>query len=631
MKLGLLLSREPGDLSWYHPLGLGYLVSYLRAADLDFEPLVTDDVERLIRWNPDVVGISCSSAAYGRAVDHAARIRSRLGVPLIIGGVHISTCPQSLLPVFDLAVIGEGERTLLELLTALRHSGRLQREELRSINGLAWLENGELVETPGRALIDPLDSVPLPDLDALGYTGGPAHVMTSRGCPFKCAFCSSAVHWGGYRSFGAQRVVDELQRLADNYGATEVHIYDDLFTADRKRLEQIAELMDERGLIGRLKLSGAVRADLTDPQLALLLRRMGFERITFGAESCSGPVLKFLKGNVTPEQNQQSVDSASAAGIKTGLSFIVGVPGETREDVLTTYRFISRNMLQRKIDQADVNILAPMPGTQIWQIALDRGLVGPQMNFELLRRPWDGLLLEPSFERHGLEYFRWDRTVRRMVELFGRPIIGLTGFSVSGRESAQDCELLGRILNTLYLISTESRNPQVVKGQGADLVICSCDDWYRTSRELIDKIPEALIVIADDARTLVRDAEQVGRMLWRSHLAGLDLLSSQQICVMSIAALARACDPSPSRLLELVENVDLSGLQIEIFDDQLDIDPFSPSNIDRFEVGEATLSEVLGAYSDGFLEKQRALNLESELRARVAQLEGLIRNGQKQS
>jgi hypothetical protein len=183
--------------------------------------------------------------------------------------------------------------------------------------------------------------------------------------------------------------VDEISRLVERHHPPNIHFFDDVFTVNRKRLDEIARLVRDRGLHEQVSFSCAVRAESTDESLIAALKSMNVVRLTFGAESNSAPVLSYLKGGAaTPESNQKAVDLAWAAGMDVGLSFIKGSPGESLRDVFETYDFVLRNVRARKIDQAAVNDLVPFPGTEVWDLAKARGLVSETMNWDELKNPW---------------------------------------------------------------------------------------------------------------------------------------------------------------------------------------------------------------------------------------------------
>ncbi len=395
MIFGGIMAISEADYQDLHPLCFGYLASYLRERVAGVEICVFSSVEDLIDAGPDLVGISAGSINFIMATDAARHIKEALGVPVMIGGVHITVLPHTLPAPFDLGIIGEGEETLKELVELYMDKGRLEPADLRRVRGIVYRDDyGRPVVTEPRALIELLDSIPHPDRRLVGYTSGRTYMFTSRGCPYDCSFCSSQRHWGRYRTFSPGYVIEEIEQLISEFGTDEIHFFDDLFVADVSRLEAIARQVKERGLDRCVRFSCAIRANIASQRVMDALKSMGVQRVTFGAESCSDSVLRYLKGNsVTAEMNQRAVDLCHSYGIKIGPSFIKGSPHETGDDLLATYDFIFRNIRKRKIDYFEIHTLTPFPGTKVWDHALERGLVSEDMNWDELRVPWERLYL----------------------------------------------------------------------------------------------------------------------------------------------------------------------------------------------------------------------------------------------
>lgn len=418
MKLSLIRAVHPSDLEFWANLGFGYLASYARAQIPDLEVVVAADAEEIERQAPDIVGISAVSQNYGEAVRLARVVRARRPLPILIGGPHISALPATLDESMTAAIVGEGEQTLTELLQAFRAAGNLSVEAMSAIPGLAFRarEGAPVTRTADRPLIEPLDRIPHPDREVLHYHGEDTYLFTSRGCPFKCTFCSSTAYWQRFRAFSAAYVIEELQQLHERYGTRRAHFFDDLFVADGKRLAEICRLAQEQAWAGKMEFSCAVRAELVTPEMIERLKALNVTRVTFGAESHDEATLSYLKGGAaSPEHNQRAVDLLADAGIAVGLSFVKGAPVETRPALCKTYDFIRRNVRDGKLDQADINVLTPFPGTPIWELAAARGVVSPAMDWSLLRRPWPRLVLNPLLLDEADWVLCQEQEIRRML------------------------------------------------------------------------------------------------------------------------------------------------------------------------------------------------------------------------
>ncbi len=381
------------------PLGLASMAAYLRSyADFHGAVIVDADhpLDTLLKTKPDLVGISALTYQYPAARALAAELRAAMPrVPLILGGYHISVFPDHLAATaFDVGVIGEGEQTLCELVKLFQRDGSLAPAGLRQIHGLVFRNEQRAMElTPPRPLIEPLDQIPMPawDLfqrrsDYLAPRRGLFHrlgvypaMLTSRGCPYQCAFCSPTRFWGHFRLFSAERVVEEMEWLARTCQADGLFIWDDLFTVNRTRLRRIADLFEANGLHRRLRLCIFGRTNLLDEEMADLLQRLRVEGIFFGLESGSQRVLDYLKkGTVRVENNYRALRLCKARGMRTVGTLIIGAPVETEEDLEDTRRLAT----SPDLDYAMICHLTPLPGTEVWEEARHDGLVSNKPDFD---------------------------------------------------------------------------------------------------------------------------------------------------------------------------------------------------------------------------------------------------------
>jgi radical SAM superfamily enzyme YgiQ (UPF0313 family) len=300
----------------------------------------------------------------------------------VIGGPHVTFALQETLlpsPWIDAVVIGEGERTLLELARAVEEG-----KDIHQIHGIAFADGSTVIKTPPRAPIENLDQLPLPARELLPMAryralGTPCTVITSRGCPFSCIFCSGRRMFGPkvrFRSPGL--VVDEIDKLQRDFGLAKINIVDDTFTLNHNHTRTVCEEMLRRNL--KLKWSVFARVDRISEDLAQLMNRAGCEWVLFGVESADEGILKTIRKGITPEEVRRGVKIAAEAGINVFNSFILGLPGESQETARKSLAF-GDELYQKYGAKYGFHMLSPLPGTEVYERAKDYGI-------RILSRNW---------------------------------------------------------------------------------------------------------------------------------------------------------------------------------------------------------------------------------------------------
>jgi anaerobic magnesium-protoporphyrin IX monomethyl ester cyclase len=299
-----------------------------------------------------------------------------------IGGPHVTFALEETLvrsPWIDAIVIGEGEKTLVELVRAVAEDKDIDR-----VPGIAFADGGKIVKTSPRQLIENLDQLPLPARELLPMAryralGTPCTVITSRGCPYSCIFCS------GHRMFGPRvrfrspgPVVDEIERLQRDFGLAKINIVDDTFTLNHNHTRAVCQEILRRNL--KLKWSVFARVDRISEDLAQLMNRAGCEWILFGVESADEGILRTIRKGTTPEDVRRGVRIAAEAGINVFNSFILGLPGESSETARKTLAF-GDELYQKYGAKYGFHMLSPLPGTEIYERAQDYGI-------RILSRNW---------------------------------------------------------------------------------------------------------------------------------------------------------------------------------------------------------------------------------------------------
>ena len=379
--------RSEYDRHWarFPSLGIAYIASSLRAAghaiellDGKLADLTVDDIIEAVRDSrPDLVGITCMTVEYPRAVEIARRIKHELAdVPVVVGGAHVNAVGRQTLDEgdgFDYACVGEGEHLVCELADAL------QRDvDPAAIPGLVSRRGADIVCAPPRPPPADYDALPFPAWDLFRRVDT-LPVITHRGCPFQCVFCS---HNSGfkprYRTPG--NVLDEVEQVLERYRPTRIRIEDETFGLHMGRTKAILEGIIARGYHRRVQFSAQTRVDRIDEEFMRLLKVANFETLELGVETGNPDVLLRIKKGITLEQVENAVALAKANGLRVWCKFILGHPNETHSAIRDTIDFIAK-INPHKLS---VSIMTPFPGTPIHDMAL-RGEGG----YRLLPGGWD--------------------------------------------------------------------------------------------------------------------------------------------------------------------------------------------------------------------------------------------------
>ena len=355
------------------PLGLSYLAGALSAAGVEVKllDLVVFPYSRAMLQNlleafrPQMVGLTAVTMTFDSAMGVTKDIKDiNPAIMTVMGGPHVSFCARETLadyPDLDVAVIGEGERTVVELCrTANSGLG------LENVSGIAYRRGTDIFFTAHREPIENLDELPLPDraLVPLGRYRAlnmPISITTSRGCPFKCIFCVGRKMVGArvrYRSPG--KVVDEMQYL-NTLNFNQINIADDLFTANKDHCLGVCNEIIKRNL--KLTWTSFARVDTVSDDLLSKMKAAGCSAVSFGIESANPQILKTIKKGITLEQVEAAVGMCKRAGVTPFASFILGLPGETPQTIKETMDFGEK--MKRLGLAFGFHLLAPFPGTEV--------------------------------------------------------------------------------------------------------------------------------------------------------------------------------------------------------------------------------------------------------------------------
>ena len=382
-------------------LGLGYLASALKKNGHDV--LILDGLREKIEYNPsewDIVGVSAMSTYFPECIEEVKKAKS-YGLKTIIGGPHIICDPiQSLIDSgADYAAIGEGERTMTQLAAGIPSA---------QVDGLAYWNNGKVVQSkqsdsmigetesgattflmkenmytlqvgklkrdfqlniddfgrPDWSSIDPR-TYPVAPHGMIAHAHPIAPIITTRGCPYSCTYCSAPITAGKRMRYrDPKNVVDEIEMLVNDFGVKEIQIEDDNFTLNRKHCITICEEILKRGIKVLWSLPNGVRIDKLDKEMLLLFKKAGCVSMALGIESANQRILDMIKKELNQEIVKKVVQDVADVGIETVGFFMIGFPTETKQEIENTINFA----LELPLTRAIFAKVTPLPGTELFDL-----------------------------------------------------------------------------------------------------------------------------------------------------------------------------------------------------------------------------------------------------------------------
>ncbi len=364
-------------------LGICHLAAVTR--EKEYETYIVDPipfgwgidktVEEILKYSPDFVGITATTDVIYNAAHIAAKVKEySKNIITIIGGPHITAVPENTLKLFpqiDIGVIGEGEDTIIDLLSTLDNESILD-----NVKGIIFRKKGEFLTTQPRPFIKDLDRLPLPAWDLLpkldkyyrpsiiNYKKLPStSLITSRGCPGKCTFCDTKVFGAKYRGFSGHYVIRMIEYLESNYGIKDLVLYDDVFVAFKERLNLFCNYMMNRKQ--RITWNCQARINMVNYDMMRKMKQAGCWKIGFGIESGSQKVLDIMKKNQKVSKTIDVVNLAKKAGLEVEGCFIMGYIGEDENSLKETLSYIKKT----KLDNMLLSFFIPFPGSESYNIA----------------------------------------------------------------------------------------------------------------------------------------------------------------------------------------------------------------------------------------------------------------------
>lgn len=378
------------------PLGLAYIASYIRensfnpiCIDLEVQKLDSKKLVKLIEQrNINYVGITSTTPIVQNAIKIARIIKKNTNAIIILGGVHASAEPveTAKLGCFDIIVRGEGEETILDI---------LQGKPLNKIKGITYRKGNHVYINKIRKPLENLDKIPFPAIDLFPYKQyKPSFhrlldpslknhpyfaIVSSRGCPFGCNFCSSnIVHGKNTRFRSINNIIEEIKFLIEEFKIKNLMFYDDTFTLNKKRTIDFCKKLNSECI--ELIWGCNTRVDTINSELLYWMKKAGCKRVYIGAESGSNKILSLMNKHLTTEIINKGIEKIKKFDIEISASYIIGAPGETRETIKQTAKFAIKN----NTEFAHFYIFTPDPGSRFYNMLKRFGMIKPfeWLNYE---------------------------------------------------------------------------------------------------------------------------------------------------------------------------------------------------------------------------------------------------------
>ncbi len=454
----ILINSSPQDalkifqpfLPIFVPVGIGYLISAAEAAGIEakfIDEQVEDNVLGLVDEyvkgleKPYIFGFSVLTAAFKKAISLSEEVKRRYPDSVILfGGIHPTAMPDEVLAFghIDAVIRGEAEKSIIEFYRCVKEG-----EDYSAIDNLSYKKDGRVIHNDRVEIPDHLDTFPQfpyhrfnPQRYDLGF------VIGSRGCPYKCIFCSNRISTGlKYRYRSSASIADELAMLNEKYGRKYILFLDDNFLVNKRRVYELIGEIKKRGLDKKMTFNFQARGDNVDREILKNLFDGGFRSIFFGIETASDKIMETIKKGETVAQCSEAVRMAKEIGFHVSATFIYALPGETHKDRMDCVK-MSKAL---EIDMVRYNNATPYPGTELYKIAKKEGRLhveGLYENFNsvstFIENPFKKIPFsyvpvgntESEIRRDLLfSYYSFYLDVGRLKKLFARPDQGVGWFN----------------------------------------------------------------------------------------------------------------------------------------------------------------------------------------------------------
>ncbi len=368
------------------PLGLMQLASHMQGVGNDVKVLDNigfkhsyDNFKRKIRFlSPDMVALTTSTSTINNALETARIVKSiNPNTKVVFGGPHVSVLPEESLlnENVDYVVRGEGEKTFEELTKCLE-----KNQNVKGIKGLSFLHKKKVVNTPARNLIKNLDELPFPNRSLVpinGYIAPPGlalrqeatNMITSRGCPYSCVFCSNAVFGKTFRTNSPRRIVEEIRYLNNSFGFREIFFNDDVFTLNKKSALKFCKSLKKERM--DVVWSCSTRADCLDAETVKAMKSSGCHTVGFGIESSEQKYLNRLQKDIKIGVIEKAIRLCKKEGLRVKVYYMIGYSKNVKKNVLRDLR----HAIMNDVDFVKFSLITPYPGTKLYASWKKQGIL----------------------------------------------------------------------------------------------------------------------------------------------------------------------------------------------------------------------------------------------------------------
>lgn len=376
--MNILLVQPRDEAMAYSPkrplMGLAYLAaslekvpdSKIKILDMRLKDysMLSDFTDALKNFKPNIVGFTLQPMTLRNALNMAKIVKEKTSAYTIAGGPEVTLLPKEALSskYIDFIMVGDGDRTFPELI------GKLKNGNWKNIKGLGYKENNKMIINP-RDILEDLDELPIPAWDYFPLRKYKRNIskiqfpiLTSKGCPYQCAYCPSAKTTKKYQVRSAKNIVNEMEHIYRKYGANNFQIVDDNFAVIKQRVFDFCNLLIERKLNFRWSVGQGFGANHADYEMFKLMKKAGCYMISIGVESADEDVLKLARKPATKKQIAYALKSAKKAGLTTKANFICGLPGSTYEKEMKSIAFFK----EMKVDMPRYCNIMVFPTTYVY-------------------------------------------------------------------------------------------------------------------------------------------------------------------------------------------------------------------------------------------------------------------------